>query len=122
MTTTPPPVDVLTHDHKGYSEEKCIRCGWVMGYLSLNCQNDNTPHVFPSQLAVIAAQLKMADALRTARDELKRHGWGDFHYGLQPQKKTIVDAVNVCNAALGEPPYVPKDPGDITPADTDIVR
>jgi len=38
------------HDHKGYSEEKCLRCGWVMGHRALNCQNDNTPHVFPSQL------------------------------------------------------------------------
>ena len=39
----------LQHDHKGYSEEMCVRCGWVMGHMPLNCQNDNTPHVFPSQ-------------------------------------------------------------------------
>lgn len=38
------------HDHKGLSEEKCIRCGWVMGHRPLNCNNDNTPHIFPSQL------------------------------------------------------------------------
>lgn len=38
------------HDHKGYSEEQCVRCGWVMGHRPLNCNNDNTPHVFPSQL------------------------------------------------------------------------
>lgn len=38
------------HDHKGHSEEKCTRCGWVMGHPPLNCQDDNTPHVFPSQL------------------------------------------------------------------------
>lgn len=37
------------HDHKGYSEEKCVRCGWVMGTPPLNCNNDNTPHKFPSQ-------------------------------------------------------------------------
>lgn len=37
------------HDHKGYSEEQCIRCGWMMGDRPLNCQNDDTPHVFPSQ-------------------------------------------------------------------------
>jgi hypothetical protein len=47
MTTTPP---TEVHDHKGYSEEKCIRCGWVMGHPPLNCLNDDTPHVFPSQL------------------------------------------------------------------------
>lgn len=38
------------HDDKGHSEEKCIRCGWVMGHAPLNCNNDDTPHVFPSQL------------------------------------------------------------------------
>lgn len=38
------------HDHKGFSEEKCIRCGWVMGHQALNCNNDDTPHVFPSQV------------------------------------------------------------------------
>lgn len=38
------------HDHKGYSEEKCLRCGWVMGHQPLNCNNDDTPHVFPSQV------------------------------------------------------------------------
>lgn len=37
------------HDHKGHSEEKCVRCGWVMGDRPLNCMNDDTPHVFPSQ-------------------------------------------------------------------------
>ena len=40
----------LAHDSKGNSEEKCTRCGWVMGHSPLNCNNDNTPHVFPSQL------------------------------------------------------------------------
>jgi hypothetical protein len=37
------------YDHKGYSEEKCVRCGWIMGHPALNCQNDDTPHIFPSQ-------------------------------------------------------------------------
>lgn len=40
----------MPHDDKGFSEEKCLRCGWVMGSQPLNCNNDNTPHVFPSQL------------------------------------------------------------------------
>ncbi len=26
-----------------------MRCGWVMGHRPLNCMNDDTPHVFPSQ-------------------------------------------------------------------------
>lgn len=38
------------HDDKGKSAEMCVRCGWVMGRRPLNCQNDDTPHVFPSQL------------------------------------------------------------------------
>lgn len=38
------------HDDKGYSEEKCVRCGWVMGHAPLNCNNDDTPHIFPSQM------------------------------------------------------------------------
>ena len=59
------PVEGL-HDHKGHSEEKCVRCGWVMGHRPLNCMNDNTPHRFPSQEAEIkrlhAAGDEMADA------------------------------------------------------------
>ena len=38
------------HDDKGFSEEKCVRCGWVMGNPPLNCQNDDTAHLFPSGL------------------------------------------------------------------------
>ena len=45
-----PPAPKGPHDHKGHSEEKCVRCGWVMGHQPLNCQNNDTPHVFPSQL------------------------------------------------------------------------
>ena len=41
---------VNVNDNKGYSEEKCVRCGWVMGHAPLNCNNDDTPHVFPSQM------------------------------------------------------------------------
>ena len=48
-----PPHDEPPHDHKGHSEEKCVRCGWVMGHRPLNCMNDDTPHVFPSQQAEI---------------------------------------------------------------------
>jgi hypothetical protein len=61
------PLHVLAHrhDHKGYSEEMCIRCGWVMGHRPLNCQNDDTPHVFPSQQAEI-------ERLRAAGDRLHK--------------------------------------------------
>lgn len=49
----PPVLAKGPHDHKGYSEEKCVRCGWVMGHWPLNCMNDDTPHRFPSQEAEI---------------------------------------------------------------------
>jgi len=39
---------LITGD-KGHSEERCVRCGWTMGQPPLNCQNDDTPHRFPSQ-------------------------------------------------------------------------
>lgn len=40
----------LIEGYVATSEKKCIRCGWVMGDPPLNCQNDNTPHKFPSQV------------------------------------------------------------------------
>lgn len=58
-----PPLPEGPHDHKGHSEEKCVRCGWVMGNRPLNCLNDDTPHVFPSQQAEIKR-------LRAAGDKL----------------------------------------------------
>lgn len=42
--------EISARDDAGRSEEQCVRCGWTMGRPPLNCQNDNTPHVFPSQL------------------------------------------------------------------------
>jgi hypothetical protein len=60
------PLDVLArrHQHKGYSEEMCTRCGWVMGHPPLNCQNDDTPHVFPSQEDEIGRLMKLVRRLR----------------------------------------------------------
>ena len=39
----------VARNHKGYSQETCVRCGWTMGDPPLNCQNDDTPHRFSSQ-------------------------------------------------------------------------
>ena len=39
-------------------------------------------------------------ALLVARDELARWGWGDFHYGSQPQEKSVTDALAVIDKAL----------------------
>lgn len=66
------PLHVLAgrHDHKGHSEEMCVRCGWVMGHRPLNCMNDDTPHVFPSQQAEIE---RLRAALSLAVGELSTH-------------------------------------------------
>jgi hypothetical protein len=66
------PLDVLArrHDHKGHSEEMCIRCGWTMGQIPLNCQNNDTPHVFPSQQAEIERLRQRGDNLHTVAVEM----------------------------------------------------
>ena len=56
-----PPSPEGPHDHKGYSEERCVRCGWVMGMTALNCQNNDTPHVFPSQRAEVEHEREQSD-------------------------------------------------------------
>ena len=39
----------------------------------------------------------VADVLAT---ELGRWGWGDMHYGDQPQERSVVDALAVYKSAL----------------------
>jgi len=76
-----PVADDAPHDNKGHSEEKCIRCGWVMGMRPLNCMNDDTPHVFPSQEAEIERLRKAGDALakgiRTGRWDDALDAWAE---------------------------------------------
>jgi hypothetical protein len=55
-------------DNKGFSEEACVRCGWTMGQPALNCQNEDTPHVFPSQQALIAELEKERDEYLSQRN------------------------------------------------------
>lgn len=40
-------------------------------------------------------------ALREARDELARWGWGDMHYGQTPQEQSVVDTIAKIDKALG---------------------
>jgi hypothetical protein len=56
------------HDHKGHSEEKCVRCGWVMGHRPLNCMNDDTPHVFPSQQAEVERLTQLHERIAASDD------------------------------------------------------
>ena len=58
------------HDDKGFSEEKCVRCGWVMGSPPLNCQNDDTPHVFPSQQSLVEQFEAAQEAIRRIADDV----------------------------------------------------
>jgi hypothetical protein len=51
----------------------------------------------PSLLAEIG---RLRAALIATMDELDRWGWGDFHYGSQPQDQRVVDAVAKANAVL----------------------
>lgn len=51
----------------GYSEETCVRCGWTMGQPPLNCQNDDTPHRFPSSEA---ENQRYEKALRSLHNEV----------------------------------------------------
>jgi hypothetical protein len=82
------PLHVLAqrHDHKGHSEEMCIRCGWIMGHIPLNCQNNDTPHVFPSQQAEI-------ERLRTALEVAANH------MSMTGAPQTTIDAIR--NAVRG---------------------
>jgi hypothetical protein len=69
------------HDHKGHSEEKCLRCGWVMGHRPLNCMNDDTPHVFPSQQAEIERLRALADQLASElKDATEYADWLVFDH------------------------------------------
>lgn len=43
--------------------------------------------------------------LREVKVELSRWGWGDFHYGDQPQEPRVVALVDRANAALREGSY-----------------
>jgi hypothetical protein len=45
---------------------------------------------------------RLRDALRAARAELDRWGWGDFHYGPQPRDGSVVRALAAIDAALGD--------------------
>lgn len=51
------------HNHKGFSAEMCTRCGWVMGSPPLNCQNDDSPHLFPSEMVLWEAIVRLESAL-----------------------------------------------------------
>lgn len=43
---------------------------------------------------------KSQRALKAARDELGRWGWGDMHYGSTPQEASVVDTLAVIDEAI----------------------
>lgn len=55
---------------------------------------------------IATANAETAEALRAllreVTDELSRWGWGDFHYGEQPQEARVVALVAKARQALGE--------------------
>lgn len=83
-------------DNKGYSEETCIRCGWRMGSPAMNCQNNDTPHIFPSQIiddeAVTVAKEK---GLPFALDYIGYDGLGNLANNLFKHIAELVTLVRV---------------------------
>jgi hypothetical protein len=52
--------------------------------------------------ALVAENERLRVSLANARAELSRWGWGDIHYGQHPQQASVVNAIRVCDDALGE--------------------
>lgn len=50
-----------------FSREKCVRCGWTMGSPPLSCQNDGSPHSFPSQAVVAAERDQLIEQVTSGR-------------------------------------------------------
>jgi hypothetical protein len=67
--------------------------------------------------AKLARAERIEKALVLCRDELKRWGWGDFHYGSAAQEQSVVDAVAVADAALEPTPAHSEEPGHSEPGD-----
>lgn len=45
----------------------------------------------------------LKDALRAARAEIDRHGYGDFHYGDQPRDPGVLGALADIDRVLSKP-------------------
>ena len=45
---------------------------------------------------------RLREVLQATRDELDRWGWGDSHWGEQPQERSVVDAVALADRVLKE--------------------
>jgi hypothetical protein len=85
------------HDDKGCSEEKCLRCGWVMGSRPLNCNNDNTPHSFPST----AEALRQAEQ-RGAREATSPTGISLWQMGHEQGQRDGYEQAKRVYMAAGE--------------------
>lgn len=44
----------------------------------------------------------LTEILQETRNQLSRWGWGDFHYGNQPQEQRVVDAVAKADQVLAK--------------------
>ncbi len=57
--------------------------------------------------------VSLRQALEIARDELKRWGWGDFHYGEQPQDPVVLAAISIADKALATAPQEEPRAGEV---------
>lgn len=88
------------YDNKGYSQEKCIRCGWVMGHAPLNCNNDDTPHIFPSQLMEKLTLDQQIERVAKAFHETYERLAPMFNYTTRPESAVPWDDVPWANRSL----------------------
>ena len=58
-----------------------MRCGWKMGQPALNCQNDDTPHRFPSQLRDLqeAVALSVGGDITIIEGAVPQEIWDGLH-------------------------------------------
>lgn len=88
------------YDNKGYSEEKCVRCGWVMGHAPLNCNNDDTPHIFPSQMMTPLTFDQQIERVAKAFHEAYEGLAPSFNYATRPESAVPWDDVPRANRDL----------------------
>lgn len=88
------------YDNKGYSEEKCVRCGWVMGHAPLNCNNDDTPHIFPSQMREKLTLNQQIEHVAKSFHEAYEKFAPAFNYTTRPESAVPWDDVPWANRSL----------------------
>ena len=83
----------------------CPTCGHAVKVVG-----DTTQHYEPTGCLQLEDDHELCDemiarlreVLQATRDELNNWGHGDYHYGPQPQERSVVDAVALADRTLKE--------------------